>query len=192
MIAAIEGTLAMRSTDWVIIKVGGVSLQVHLPASTLEQLGAIGEKVQLFTHLHWREDSITLYGFASQQELDLFRMLLSVNGVGPKSALTMLSNLKAEQLAIAIASGDVDLLTQIPGVGKKTANRLVLELKSKLEKGWGGVDTYLSPDNAEIVAALTNLGYSVSEATKAVAALPSSPDLSLEDKVKLALQHLAR
>ena len=192
MIAAIEGTLELRGTNWAIIKVGGVSLQVYLPASTLNQLGAVGEKVQLYTHLHWKEDNIALYGFISQQELDLFKMLTSVNGVGPKTALAMLSNLKPEQLALAIVGGNVDLLTQIPGVGKKTANRLVLELKSKLEKGWVGVSPYLTQDNAEVVAALTNLGYSASEATKAVAELPSSPDLSLEEKIKLALQHLAK
>jgi len=192
MIAAIEGTVELRGADWAIIKVGGISLRVCLPTSNLDQLGAIGERAQLYTHLHWREDNLTLYGFISQPELDLFKMLTSVNGIGPKVALAMLSHLSPEQLALAIASGNIDLLTQIPGVGKKTANRLVLELKSKLEKGWVGVSSYLTQDNAEMVAALTNLGYSVTEATKAVANLPSSPDLSLEDKIKLALQHLAK
>src|SRR4030042_1089711 len=192
MIAAIEGTLELRGTNWAIIKVGGVSLQVYLPASSLNQMGAAGERVQLYTHLNLREDSITLYGFISQQELDLFKMLTSVNGVGPKIALAMLSNLNPEQLALAIASGNVDILTQVPGVGKKTANRLVLELKGKLEKGWAGVSSYLAQDSAEIVAALTNLGYSTTEATQAVAALPPSPDLTLEEKIKLALQYLAK
>jgi Holliday junction DNA helicase RuvA len=192
MIAAIEGTLELRGTDWIMIKVGGVSLQVYLPASTLNQIGAVGEMVQLHTHLHWKEDNIALYGFISQQELDLFKMLTSVNGVGPKAALAMLSNLRPEQLALAIIGGNVDLLTQIPGVGRKTANRLVLELKNKLEKEWAEVSSYLTQDNAEIVAALTNLGYSVAEATKAAAEIPPSSDLSLEDKIKLALRHLTR
>lgn len=192
MIAAIEGTLELRGTDRIVIKVGGVSLQVYLPASSLNQLGAVGKKVHLYTHLHWKEDNIALYGFVSQQELDLFKMLTSVNSVGPKTALAMLSHLNPEQLALAIASGNIDLLTQVPGVGKKTANRLVLELKGKLEKGGVGVGPYLTQDNAEVVAALTNLGYSAAEATKAVAELPSSPGLCLEDKIKLALQHLAK
>jgi len=192
MIAAIEGTLELRGTDRIVIKVGGVSLQVYLPASSLNQLGAVGKKVQLYTHLHWKEDNIALYGFISQPELDLFKMLTSVNGVGPKTALAMLSYLNPEQLALAIASGNIDLLTQIPSVGKKTANRLVLELKGKLEKGGVGVGSYLTQDNAEVVAALTNLGYSAAEATKAVAELSPFPDLSLEDKIKLALQHLAK
>ena len=192
MIAAIEGTLELRGTDWAIIKVGGVSLRVYLPASSLNQLGAVGERVQLYTHLHWKEDSIALYGFTSQQELDLFKMLTSVDGVGPKLALAMLSNLNPEQLALAIVSGNVDLLTQLPGVGKKTANRLVLELRSKLEKGWEAVSSYLAQDSAELIAALTNLGYSTTEATQAVAKLPYATDLTLEEKIKLALQHLAR
>lgn len=192
MIAAIEGTLELRGTAWAIIKVGGVSLQVYLPASSLNQLGAVGERVQLYTHLHWKEESLALYGFISQQELDLFRMLTSVDGVGPKLALAMLSNLNPEQLALAIVSGNVDLLTQLPGVGRKTANRLVLELRSKLEKGWEAVSSYLTQDSAEIIAALTNLGYSTTEATQTVAKLPYSTDLTLEEKVKLALQHLAK
>ena len=192
MIAAIEGTLELRGTDWAIIKVGGVSLQVYLPASSLNQIGAVGERVQLYTHLHWKEDNIALYGFISQQELDLFKMLISVNGVGPKAALAMLSNLSPEQLALAIASGNADLLTQLPGVGRKTANRLVTELKDKIEKGWTEISSCLTQDSAEIVAALTSLGYSTAEVTQAVAALPSSPNLTLEEKIKLALQHLAR
>ena len=193
MIAAIEGTLEFRGAQWAIVKVGGVSLQIYLPTSTLTQLGAVGERVQLYTHLHWREDNVALYGFLSQQELDLFKMLISVNGVGPKLALAMLSNLNPEQLVLAIASGDINLLTQLPGIGKKTANRLVLELKGKLEKGGAGVvSSYLTQDNAEIIAVLTNLGYSASEATKAVATLPSSATLALEDKIKLALQYLAK
>jgi len=193
MIAAIEGTLELRGTQWAIIKVGGVSLQIYLPTSTLNQLGAEGERVQLYTHLHWREDSVALYGFLSQQELDLFKMLISVDGVGPKVALAMLSNLNPEQLVLAIASGNINLLTQLPGIGTKTANRLVVELKSKLEKGWtGAISSYLTQDNAEIIAVLTNLGYSASEATKAVASLPASSALALEDKIKLALQYLAK
>lgn len=193
MIAAIEGTLELRGTDWAIIKVGGVSLQVYLPTSALDQIGVVGARVQLYTHLYWREDSVVLYGFISQQELELFKMLISVDGVGPRLALAMLSNLSPEQLTLAIVSNNVDLLTQLPGVGKKTASRIVLELKSKLEKGGVGVvSSYLTQDSAEVVAALTGLGYSASEAARAVAEISSSPDLSLEDRIKLALNYLAR
>jgi Holliday junction DNA helicase RuvA len=153
----------------------------------------VGGRVKLHTHLHWKEDTVVLYGFAAQDELDLFKMLTSVSGIGPRLALAMLSNLSPDELASAIVSDNVDLLTHIPGVGKKTASRVMLELKSKLEKGWGGMMvTYPTEDTAKIVAALTNLGYSAADAARAIAALPSSPDLSLEDKIKLALRHLAK
>ena len=139
MIAGLEGTLEQLNTDSAIVRVGGVSFQVHVPASTLNRIGTIGERVHLHTFLHWKEDSSALYGFTTPQELDLFKMLISVSGVGPKSALSMLSSLTSDELASAILSSNVDLITQAPGIGKKTASRVVLELKGKLEKGWGGV-----------------------------------------------------
>ncbi|MFC1925549.1 Holliday junction branch migration protein RuvA [Chloroflexota bacterium] len=192
MIAAIEGTLVLRGDDWAIIKVGGVSLQVYLPVNTFNQPGDLGETVQLYTHLNVKEDGMSLYGFLSQQELNLFKMLTSVNGIGPKVALAILSHLNPEQLSSAIAGGDVDLLTQLPGIGRKTAQRLVLELKAKLEKWAGARDISVNEGDAEVVAALTNLGYSVNEATQALGALPPSPGLALEEKIGLALQHLAK
>ena len=190
MIAGLHGTLESRGTNRAIIKVGGVSLQVYIPASTLSTLGAIGDEVHLHTHLYLKEDNLTLYGFASPQELELFQMLISVTGVGPKASLAMLSAMNANDLALAIATENVDLLSQAPGVGKKTANRLVLELKGKLESVWVGA-TVSGEGNAEVIAALVNLGYSPSEAASAVAAIPDSPDLTIEDKIRLALQHLA-
>lgn len=192
MIAAVEGTLELRGADWVVIKVGGVSLQVYLSGCALSQLGAVGEAARFHTYLHWKEDNIALYGFVSQQELDLFKRLITVNGVGPRLALSMLSGIDCARLASAIAGGDIDLLTQLPGVGKKMASRLVLELKTKLEKEWTGVAPYITEDSTELTAVLTNLGYSAAEATRAVAELPDSPDLSLEDRVKLVLRHLAK
>ena len=190
MIAGLYGTLESRGTNWAIIKVGGVSLQVYIPASTLSTLGAIGDEVHLHTHLYLKENNLTLYGFASPQELELFQMLISVTGVGPKASLAMLSALNANDLALAIATENVDLLSQAPGVGKKMANRLVLELKGKLESIWVGA-AVSGEGNAEVIAALVNLGYSPSEAASAVAAIPDSPDLTIEDKIRLALQHLA-
>ena len=193
MIAGLEGILERLNTDSVIVRVGGVSFEVHVPASTLSRISTIGTRIHLYTYLHWKEDSSALYGFTSPQELDLFKMLISVSGVGPKSALSMLSGLTADELASAILSENIDLITQAPGIGKKTAGRVVLELKSKLEKSWVGVLS-VSPakDNADMVAALINLGYSSADASRAAAAVPSSPDLTLEDKLKLALRHLAR
>jgi len=158
----------------------------------VSRLGNVGDRVYLHTHLYLREDNIAVYGFASADELVLFQNLISVSGIGPKAALTFLSTLSVEQVASAIISGNVDLLTQVPGIGKKIAGRVVLELKGKLEKGWeGAVTPALAQEDADVVAALTNLGYSLREATQAVASLPNSPELDLEEKVKLALRQLA-
>lgn len=192
MIVALEGILEHREIDSAVIKVGPVSLRVYIPGSTLSQLGNVGDKVYLHTHLYLREDNIALYGFASLEELGLFQNLISVSGVGPKAALSLLSSLTPEQLSMAIVSSSVDILSQVPGIGKKIASRLVLELKGKLEKGWKGVVALpLTAENTDVVAALTSLGYSLKEATQAVSSLPPSSELTLEDKVKLALQQLA-
>jgi len=159
-----------------------------MPTSTLSTLSTIGEEVHLHTHLVLREDSVTLYGFASTEELELFQILLSVTGLGPKLALAMLSAMSVEQVSMAIATGSVDLLTVIPGIGKKMAERLVVELKDKIGAGLIATPAaQLVQENADVLAALTSLGYSVREASRAVATLPPSSDLSLEEKVKLAL-----
>ena len=192
MIATLEGTLEYRGVDSVIINVGGIGFQVHVPGSTLSQLGAINDKVSLYTHLHLREDNVSLYGFASEEELALFKNLISVSGIGPKAALALLSALNPEQLAMAIASGNVDVISQVPGIGKKIAGRLVVELKGKLEREWKkGAVLPLAAENTDAIAALTNLGYSLREAIQAVSNLPDSSELTLEEKVKMALQQLA-
>ncbi|HUU63037.1 MAG TPA: Holliday junction branch migration protein RuvA [Dehalococcoidia bacterium] len=188
MIAGLEGKLQSRSTNGAIIKVGGVSLQVYMPSSTLSKLGAIGETVNLHTHLYLREDNITLYGFDTAEELDLFRTLIGVRGVGPKVALAILSAMEPGHLALAIATGNVDLLSSVPGVGNKMAGRLALELKGKLE---GIMVSAPAEGDAEVVAALTSLGYSASEAASALASLPDSAELSVEEKIKRALQYFA-
>ena len=192
MIVALEGVLESRGIDSAVVKVGPLNLLVNVPGSTLSRLGTVGDKVHLHTHLYVREDIIAIYGFASADELALFQNLISVSGIGPKAALAFLSTLNVEQLVSAIVSGNVDLLTQVPGIGKKMAGRVVLELKGKLEKGWAGAVTpALTLDDADVVAALTTLGYSLKEATQAVAGLPNAEELDLEKKVRLALQQLA-
>jgi len=188
MIASLRGKLESLGSDWAIINVGGIGFQVYMPTSTLSLLSTIGEEVKLYTHLHLREDNATLYGFASADELGLFQTLISVSGLGPKLALAMLSALNVEKLTMAIATGSSDLLTMIPGIGKKVANRLILELKEKIGAGWITTPAaQLAEENTEVVAALISLGYSVAEATRAVASLPSPSDLSLEEKIKQAL-----
>ena len=138
MIATLEGILESRGNDSIIINVGGVGFRVYVSSSTLRQLGAVKGNVSLYTHLHVREDNISLYGFVSSEELALFKNLISVSGVGSKVALALLSALNPEQLVMAITSGDIDLISQAPGIGKKMASRLVVELRSKLEKEWNG------------------------------------------------------
>ncbi len=189
MIASLQGKLESLGSDWAIINVGGVGFQVYMPTSTLSTLGTTGKEVTLHTHLHLREDNATLYGFASAEELGLFQTLISVSGLGPKLALAMLSAMNVDQIAMAIATGSTDLLTMVPGVGKKMASRLILELKEKIGAAWiAAPAAQLAQENSDVLAALTSLGYSVSEASRAVAALPPS-DLSLEEKIKLALQY---
>jgi len=190
MIAGLHGKLESLGGDWAIINVNGISFQVYMPTSTLSTLGIVGEEVQLHTHLHLREDNATLYGFASADELRLFQVLIGVSGLGPKLALAMLSAMSVEQLTMAIATGSTDLLTEVPGIGKKVANRLVLELKEKIGAGWiTTAAAELAEEHTDVLAALTSLGYSVAEAKRAVASLPSSSDLSLEEKIKQALQY---
>ena len=192
MIASLHGTLESLGSDWAIINVNGIGFQVYMPTSTLSAMGTIGKEVQLYTHLHLREDNATLYGFTSAEELGLFQTLIGVSGLGPKLALAMLSAMSVGKLTMAIVTGSVDLLTVVPGIGKKVANRLILELKEKIGAGWITTPAaQLAQENTDVLAALTSLGYSAAEASKAVASLPTSSDLSLEEKIKLALQYFA-
>jgi len=189
MITSLHGKLEAVGSDGAIINVGGVGFQVYMPTSTLSTLGKIGGEVNLHTYLHLREDNATLYGFASDDELGLFQNLIGVSGLGPKLAVAMFSAMSVEKLTMAIATGSADLLTVVPGIGKKMANRLILELKDKIGAGLITAPAAQLAEETEVLAALTSLGYSVSEATRAVATLPPSSDLSLEERVKLALQY---
>jgi holliday junction DNA helicase RuvA len=190
VIAGLEGTLVSMGANWAVINVNGISFQVNLPTSTVSALGDIGSKVKLFTHLQLKEDTIALYGFSSSRELSVFQTLTTVSGIGPRLALSLLSAMDAEQLTLAISSGNADLLTGIPGIGKKTASRIILELKDKIGIGWALAEEVQSVQrNSEVLGALTALGYSVAEASRAVTSLPDTPGLTLEEKVKMALQY---
>jgi len=190
MIASLNGKLEALGSEWAIINVGGIGFQVYMPTSSLSSLGRVGKEVTLYTHLHLREDNATLYGFTTTDELGLFQTLIGVSGLGPRLALAMLSAMNVESLTMAIATSSTDLLTRIPGIGKKMAERLVLELKEKIGAVWITTPAAeLAQANTDVLAALTALGYSVSEASRAVATLPSSSDLTLEEKIKLALQY---
>lgn len=190
MIAALRGVLESRSPDSLVVEVGGVGYRVFAPASTISQAGALGDAVKVYTHLYVRQDVLALYGFQSPQERELFQVLLSVSGIGPKAALALLSAYPADTLKQAIAGGDVDLLTRVPGVGKKTAARVVVDLKGKLN--WDRlVAAPVAPADADVEAALTNLGYTVAEAQAAIRSLPADRVYTTEEKVRLALQHFS-
>jgi len=190
MIASLQGAVESLGSDWAIVNVGGVGFRVYMPTSVLSTLGAVGESVKLHTHLHVKEDDVSLYGFNSANELQLFETLIGVSGLGPRLALAMLSTMSVEQLTMAIATGSTDLLISVPGIGKKMAERLVLELKDKIGAGLIAIPAaQIAEEHAEVLAALTSLGYSVSEASQAVATLPRDSNLTLEEQVKLALQY---
>ena len=191
MISSLQGRLEALGDDWADVNVGGVGFRVYVPTSTLAVLGPVGTMVHLHTHLHVREDNLSLYGFATAEGLALFETVTGVSGIGPKLGLAMLSALKPEELLAAVATGDVDLLTTVPGIGKKTAGRLVLELKDKIAAGAAPAVLQSARGNADVLAALSSLGYSVAEASRAIATLPAA-DLSPEEKIRLALAFFAR
>lgn len=191
MIARIKGIIEAIGNNFIIIGVGGVSFQVYLPTSTLSHLGAVGQPAKLHTHLHVREDNLTLYGFGSASELALFQTITTVKGIGPKLGLALLSAMDVEQVTSAIASGDADRLTGVPGIGKKTAERIVLELKDKIGNQWMiSQDVESTQGNSDVMAALTSLGYSTAEGARALSNLPNTA-LPVEEKLKLALKYLS-
>jgi len=187
MIAYLRGTILARTADAVILDVQGVGYRVRVPASTMMKLGDLGAPAQVHTHMHVREDDISLFGFATLEELELFEKLIGVSGIGPKVALGVLSAAPPNVVASAIAQGNLDILTTIPGIGKKTAQRLVLELKGKVELG--EEITELSALDQEVAATLITLGYSAAEAQRAARAVAGSGP-TLEDRLRAALQFL--
>jgi Holliday junction DNA helicase RuvA len=193
MISSLSGRLESVGTDSAIVNVGGVGFQVFMPTSALSTLGAPGSEVKVFTHLQVREDNLSLYGFSTSEDLWLFETLIGVSGLGPRLALAILSSLNSEQIAMAIATGNVDMLDMVPGIGKRVATRIVLELKEKVGAGWIAIPgMQIAQENTDVLAALTSLGYSAAEATKAIATLPADSPLDLEEKIKLALQYFGK
>ncbi|HEY8489620.1 MAG TPA: Holliday junction branch migration protein RuvA [Dehalococcoidia bacterium] len=190
-IAQVHGVLAEKREDHVIVMVGGLGLLAYVPGSTLSRLPAVGEEVQLHTYLHVREESLSLYGFLTREEQRLFEMLLGVAGVGPKAALAFLTALSPSELAGAIAAENVEVLTRVPGIGKKLAARLVLELKGKLDAYAGAALPAPAARSDEVLAALVGLGYSSSEAAEALAQVPDASRLSTEERIRLALRYFA-
>ena len=197
MIAAVRGTLEGKTLDSALIAVGGVTLRVYAPLTTLSRL-SVGETVHLHTHFLVREDALSLYGFATAQDRDMFEQVIAVGGVGPRTGLALLSGLSAEGLREAVVMEDVNRLSSAPGVGKKLAARLVLELRPRFEKlaplgPVGAVAASASSGSmrTQVVDALTGLGYTPSQAAAAVRSLPDDANGSLEDLIFRALRNLA-
>ena len=172
--------------------VGGVTMQVFVPSNAIPGLGTIDSTVSLHTLLRIRDEQPILYGFPDEASSQLFTLLNGVSGVGPRLALALLSSLEPGALQMAIGAGDAAALAGAPGVGRRTANRIILELRGKVEDIEGDGFTAASGADGEVLAALSALGYSASEAKAAVDALPNSEVLSVEDKIRMALQQFAR
>ena len=195
MISIVEGMLAVRNETSIVVETGGFGLEIHVPAPALAVLGNVGEKVRLSTYLHVREDALTLYGFATEYDRSIFTALLGISGVGPKAALTMMSTGSAAVLAGMIRDENVRALVKIPGIGKKTAERIVLELKDRIEVE-GGASGQAGPAARseileEAVAALMSLGLTRSNAERALERLDLHGDVSeyqVEDIVRLTLR----
>lgn len=191
MIATLRGVIHKISRDSIVVSVGGMGLRLWVPRTVLETVEGIGHNVTLHTHLHVRESDIALYGFCTESELELFEILLAVNGVGPRLALAVLSTLSPEVLTGAVAREESAVLQRVPGIGKKTAERVLFHLRDRLsvEKLLPGVAP-ISDVDADVVEALTALGYSVVEAQAALQRLPRDADLGLEERIRQALSAL--
>jgi len=186
VISFLEGEVAERSGTRIVISVGGVGYEVQVPASTAAKLPAVGRPARVFTRMVVRDDAMTLFGFSSPGERELFDLLVTVNGIGPKVALSFLSVLSPDAFRRAVAAGDLAALTLVPGVGKKVAQRVVLDLKDKL----GGEVVVVDGPLADVREALLALGLSPQEASEAMVGLASNGERPVEDLLRQALQHV--
>lgn len=200
MIYNLCGTLTVSDVNFIVIECGGVGFKCFTTLNTVQEIGKTGDKVNVFTYLSVREDAMDLYGFASRAELDAFKLLITVSGIGPKAAVSILSELSPDRLAVSIASGDAKAIMKAQGVGKKTAERVVLELKDKmgsiavsssvLQAVSDAAAVSSGGDCAEAVEALVALGYSQSDAAVVVGAMDKS--LSVDDMIRQGLKQLAK
>jgi Holliday junction DNA helicase RuvA len=193
MIAHLRGKLISKHPNQAIVEAGGVGYDVHITIPTFSGLPALGAEVALFIHTHVREDALTLFGFLRTEEKQLFEKLISVSGIGPKLAVTILSGMPAEAMVAAIRGNNVAALTRIPGIGKKTAERMVLELRDKLESfGVPAVATTVTPVEEDVISALVNLGYQRSLAERALAKLGATSGESFDALFRKAMAALAK
>ncbi len=190
MIGALKGVVELRQDPTIIIDVNGVGYRVLVPLSVSSKLDGLGSKIKLFTYTHVREDALELYGFAESEDLRVFEYLISVNGVGCRTALNVFSVGTRMDIMKAITSNDVNFFTSVPRLGKKNAQKIIIELKNKI----GGEDIDLSADsgdNDEVIGALRSFGYSTKEAQSAISLLKGE-GATVEEKIRLALKYLGK
>lgn len=203
MLAYIKGILEIKTKGYIVVEAGGLGYKIFMPESTIANTGNIGDKVQIYTFMRVREDDISLYGFLTNEELRMFELLLSVSGIGAKGALGILSNITPSQFALAVISNDVAILKKVPGIGPKTAQRAILELKDKLKKEQeisiaegeetSNIEQVIKKDEkvSEAISALQVLGYSKREIVEALQTIEVT-SLSVEDIIKKGLANLAK
>lgn len=203
MLAYVKGTLEIKTKGYIVVETNGIGYKIFMPESAIEKLGTIGEQVKIFTFMRVREDDVSLYGFLTNEELRMFELLLSVSGIGAKGALTILSNITPSQFALAVIANDVGMLKRLPGIGPKTAQRTILELKDKLKKEQEIAVTTEEEENSfqeailedekvsEAVSALQVLGYSKKEITEALTTIDMK-SLSVEEIIRKGLSVLGR
>ena len=202
MYAYVKGELTEVTVDFIVIEAGGIGYRIFIPGKTFEYLPGIGEELKVYTYLHLREDVMILYGFLTKDDLELFKLLITVSGIGPKGGLAILSTLEADDLRFAVLSGDAKAIAKAPGIGAKTAQRVILELKDKLsledafEKKTEHVALKQNASEAnqvknDAVLALTALGYSSTESMKAVSAVAITEEMDMEAVLKAALKHMS-
>lgn len=203
MLAYIKGILEIKTKGYIVVEAGGLGYKIFMPESTIANTGNIGDKVQIYTFMKVREDDVSLYGFLTNEELRMFELLLSVGGIGAKGALGILSNITPSQFALAVISNDVAILKKVPGIGPKTAQRAILELKDKLKKEQeisiaegeetSNIEQVIKEDEkvSEAISALQVLGYSKREIVEALQAIEVT-SLSVEDIIKKGLANLAK
>lgn len=198
MYAYFKGKIAAKEPDLVIIEVAGIGYNIRISSGTASLLPPVGEEVKLYTYTAVREDAIALYGFLTKDDLDIFKLLIGVNGIGPKGGQSILSVMSPDELRFAILSGDAKMIAKAPGIGAKTAQRIILDMRDKVSledtlhmgEEEVRVDPSVSDALREAVEALTALGYGVTEATRAVKAVKDAEQMTVEDILKASLKHL--
>ena len=193
MIASVNGAILKRGKDYVVVAVGGLGIRVNVPKTVLENLGGVGREIVLHTHLIVRETELSLYGFFQEDELELFELLLGVNGVGPKVALAIISTLSPEMLRSAVLREEPAALQRVPGIGKKTAQKIMFELQSKLDLSAESIASapLVNDTDAQVIDFLTSLGFSIIESQGALQKVPRDVE-SVEEKMQVALQYLGQ